>query len=54
MIRSAMIRHAQLGRDPGREAVPTSVLIDQALSILSIPGPGELGPESGLSAGGTL
>ena len=38
MIRSAMIRHAQLSRDPGRETVPTSVLVDQALSILSLPG----------------
>jgi AcrR family transcriptional regulator len=38
MIRSAMIRHAQLSRDPGRGIVPTSVLVDQALSILSVPG----------------
>lgn len=54
MIRSAMIRHAQLSRDPGRETVPTGVLVDQALSILSIPGPGQLGPESGLTADGLL
>lgn len=39
MIRSAMIRHAQLARDPDQETVPTSVLVDQALSILAIPGP---------------
>jgi AcrR family transcriptional regulator len=38
MIRSAMIRHAQLSRDPDRETVPTSVLVEQALSILAIPG----------------
>jgi AcrR family transcriptional regulator len=38
MIRSAMIRHAQLSRDPGRETVPTSVLVDQALALLSLPG----------------
>jgi AcrR family transcriptional regulator len=38
MIRSAMIRHAQLSRDPGRETAPASVLVDQALSILSLPG----------------
>ena len=37
MIRSAMIRHAQLSRDPAREALPTSVLVDQALSLLSLP-----------------
>ena len=54
MIRSAMIRHAQLSRDPGRETVPTGVLVDQALSILSTPGPGQLGPESGLTADGLL
>jgi hypothetical protein len=38
MIRSAMIRQAQLSRDPGRETVPASVLVDQALSLLSLPG----------------
>ena len=38
MIRSAMIRHAQLSRDPGRETVPASVLADQALALLSLPG----------------
>ena len=38
MIRSAMIRHAQLSQDPDRETVPTSELVDQALSILAIPG----------------
>lgn len=38
MVRSAMIRHAQLSRDPDRETVPASVLIEQALSILAIPG----------------
>jgi AcrR family transcriptional regulator len=38
MIRSAMIRHAQLSRDPGQQTVPASVLVDQALSILSLPG----------------
>jgi AcrR family transcriptional regulator len=38
MIRSAMIRHAQLSRDPGHQTVPASVLVDQALSILSLPG----------------
>lgn len=54
MIRSAMIRHAQLSQDPGRETVPTSVLIDQALSILSLPGPAQLGPESGLTNGRPL
>jgi hypothetical protein len=54
MIRSAMIRHAQLSRDPGRETVPTSVLVDQALSILSIPGSREVGPESGLTTGRSL
>jgi hypothetical protein len=54
MIRSAMIRHAQLSRDPGRETVPASVLVDQALSILSIPGSGEVGPESGLTMGKSL
>ena len=37
MIRSAMIRHAQLSRDPAREALPTSVLVNQALSLLSLP-----------------
>jgi hypothetical protein len=37
MIRSAMIRHAQLSRDPGRESVPTGVLVDQALALLSLP-----------------
>jgi hypothetical protein len=35
---SAMIRHAQLSRDPGRETVPTSVLADQAPALLSLPG----------------
>jgi AcrR family transcriptional regulator len=54
MLRSAMIRHAQLSRDPGREPVPTSELVDQALSILSIPGVDQQGPESGLSTGGSL
>ena len=54
MLRSAMIRHAQLSRDPDREPVPTSVLVDQALSILSIPGSGQAGPESGLTTGGSL
>jgi AcrR family transcriptional regulator len=38
IIRSAMIRHAQLSRDPGRETVPASVLVDQALALLSLPG----------------
>ena len=38
MIRSAMIRHAQLSRDPGRETVPASVLVNQALALLSLPG----------------
>jgi len=51
MIRSAMIRHAQLSRDPARETVPASVLVGQALSILSIPGSRELSPESGLPPG---
>jgi hypothetical protein len=50
MIRSAMIRHAQLSRDPDRETVPTSVLVEQALSILAIPGHRDLGPESGLTS----
>ena len=54
MLRSAMIRHAQLSRDPDREPVPTSVLVDQALSILSIPGAGQAGPESGLTTDGSL
>jgi AcrR family transcriptional regulator len=54
MIRSAMIRHAQLARDPDRETVPTSVLVDQALSILAIPGRQHLGPESGPTTGETL
>ncbi len=54
MIRSAMIRHAQLSRDPDRETVPTSVLIEQALSILAIPGRRDLGPESGPTVGETL
>ena len=45
MIRSAMIRHAQLSRDPDRETVPVSVLVEQALSILAIPGHRGLGPE---------
>ena len=54
MIRSAMIRHAQLSRDPDRETVPTSVLIDQALSILAIPGRQDLSPESGPTIGETL
>ena len=54
MIRSAMIRHAQLSRDPDRETVPTSVLVDQALSILAIPGRQDLGPESGPTVGETL
>jgi AcrR family transcriptional regulator len=54
MIRSAMIRHAQLSRDPDRETVPTSVLVDQALSILSMPGSREAGPESGLTTGESL
>ena len=43
MIRSAMIRHAQLSRDPDRETVPVSVLVEQALSILAIPGHRGLG-----------
>jgi len=38
VIRSAMIRQAQLSQDPGREAVPASVLVDQALALLSLPG----------------
>ena len=38
IIRSAMIRHAQLSRDPGRETVPASELVDQALALLSLPG----------------
>jgi AcrR family transcriptional regulator len=54
LIRSAMIRHAQLSRDPDRETVPTSVLIEQALSILAIPGRRDLGPESGPTVGETL
>ena len=54
MLRSAMIRHAQLSRDPDREPVPTSVLVNQALSILSIPGAGQAGPESGLTTGASL
>ncbi|MGH3067490.1 MAG: TetR/AcrR family transcriptional regulator [Streptosporangiaceae bacterium] len=54
MIRSAMIRHAQLSRDPDRETVPTSVLVDQALSILVIPACRDLGPESGPTTGETL
>jgi AcrR family transcriptional regulator len=54
MIRSAMIRHAQLRRDPDRETVPTSMLIDQALSMLAIPGRQDLGPESGPTTGETL
>jgi hypothetical protein len=54
MIRSAMIRHAQLSRDPDRETVPTSVLVEQALSILAIPGRRDLGPESGPTIGETL
>ena len=47
MIRRAMIRHAQLSRDPDRETVPTSVLVEQALSMLAIPGRRDLGSESG-------
>jgi hypothetical protein len=54
MIRSAMIRHAQLSRDPDRETVPTSVLAEQALSILAIPGRQDLGSESGPTVGETL
>jgi AcrR family transcriptional regulator len=54
MIRSAMIRHAQLSRDPDRETVATSVLVEQALSILAIPGHRDLGPESGPTTGETL
>jgi hypothetical protein len=54
MIRSAMIRHAQLNRDPDRETVPTSVLVEQALSMLAIPGRRDLGPESGPTIGETL
>jgi AcrR family transcriptional regulator len=54
MIRSAMIRHAQLSRDPDRETVPTSVLVEQAMSILAIPGRQDLGSESGPTAGETL
>lgn len=54
MIRSAMIRHAQLSRDPDRETVPTSVLVEQALSVLAIPGRRNLGPESGPNTGETL
>jgi AcrR family transcriptional regulator len=54
MIRSAMIRHAQLSRDPDRETVPTSVLVEQALSMLAIPGHQDLGPESGPTTGETL
>lgn len=54
MLRSAMIRHAQLSRDPDRETVPTSVLIDQALSFLAIPGRGDLDPESGPTTDETL
>jgi AcrR family transcriptional regulator len=54
MIRSAMIRHAQLSRDPDRETVPTSVLVEQALSLLAIPGRRNLGPESGPTTGETL
>ena len=54
MIRSAMIRHAQLSRDPDRETVPTSVLVEQALSLLAIPGCQNLGPESGPTTGETL
>ena len=44
MIRSAMIRHGPLSRDPDRETVPTSELVDQALSILAIPGRRHLSP----------
>jgi hypothetical protein len=44
MIRSAMIRHAQLSRDPDQETVPASVLVEQALSILAIPGRRDLSP----------
>ena len=54
MIRSAMIRHAQLSRDPDQETVPASVLVEQALSILAIPGHRDLGPESGPTVGETL
>jgi AcrR family transcriptional regulator len=54
MIRSAMIRTAQLSRDPGRDPVPTSVLVEQALSMLAIPGHQDLGPESGPTTGETL
>jgi AcrR family transcriptional regulator len=54
MIRSAMIRHAQLSRDPDRETVPTGVLVEQALSMLAIPGHRDLGPESGPTTGETL
>ena len=52
--RSAMIRHAQLSRDPDRETVPTSVLVEQALSILAIPGRRDLSPESGPTTGQVL
>jgi AcrR family transcriptional regulator len=54
MIRSATIRHAQLSRDPDRETVPTGVLVEQALSMLAIPGHRDLGPESGPTTGETL
>jgi hypothetical protein len=54
MIRSAMIRHAQLSRDPDRETVPASVLVEQAQSILAIPGRRDLGSESGPTIGETL
>ena len=54
MIRSAMIRHAQLSQDPDRETVPTSVLIEQALSVLAVPGRRDLGPESRPTGGEPL
>jgi len=55
VIRERLERLERSGRrDPGREAVPASMLIDQALSILRIPGSAELGAESGLTADGPL
>ena len=54
MIRSAMIRQAQLSQDPDRETVPTSVLIEQALSVLAVPGRRDLSPESRPTVGEAL
>jgi hypothetical protein len=55
MIRSsAMIRACLAEPGPGPETVPTSVLVEQALSLLAIPGRRNLGPESGPTTGETL